>query len=180
MIFNMMYGTSVTPPPPETWDFEVYDHAFTESTLDDIQTNINPFSSDNINRNWEMIINASTAQTTENGSTIGVIYYTGDENTRYCVELGIRPSGIYLYRRGNLEGLHDRVFPCNPIDQDIRVVKTNNAIGIYCGEVLINAFLMTTNTPTTANTILIGRWYGGSGTYHFIGYLNYFKFRFTS
>ena len=179
MIFNMVYSGN-TPTPEPTWDYTIEGHTFTESTLDDIDTGINPFSSTNIGRNWEMIINANTEYSSENLSTIGVIYYNDAETTRYSLELGIRPTGLYIYRRGNLEGPHDKVFACDPIDKDVRLVKTGTTIGIYCEDTLIDALLMTTTTPTTANTILLGRWYGGSGTYHFSGYMNYFKFRFTS
>ena len=165
----------------EKWDYTVYNHLFRgDDRTKHIYTGIQPFSSENIERDWEMIINANTIETTESSSTIGIISCT-DTSTliHYNLEIGIRPAGLYVYVRGKLSGPTDTVLSCSPIDKDVKLVKTNDDINLYVDDVLLASYSMT-DTRASSDEICLGRWYGGRGSYYFSGFMNYFKFKFTS
>jgi len=176
----------------DTWDYELYDYVNDAEDGGEIDTSpalrvqpedaILPFSEENINRNWEFLINAYTENTRESWTTIGIsIYQELGQGNEYYVQLGIRPSGLYMYRRGYITGTHDQVFPCDPINKDVRVVKDNSTdIKFYVEDELINTFKLSKTTPSTRNKVYSAWWYGGYGEHIFGGRINYFKFRFTS
>lgn len=192
-IVDAVYGNSYTPliqkiykgdelifERSDGWDYSLYNIDFDGETAS-YYTDINPFSEENINRNWEMIINAETTQTTENQTTIGVIgQNNAGSGNRYYIQVGLRPTGLYLFHRGYLSGTHDEVFSCDIINKEIHIIKTDTSIEFFVDNILINTFTITDMTGSTRQKIEVGYWYGGVGTAYFNGHLNYFKFRYTS
>lgn len=161
------------------WDYELSNIDFDGQTAS-YSTDINPFLQENINRNWEMIISGETEYTTENQTTVGVIgQNNAGSGNKYYIQVGIRPTGLYLFRRGYLSGTHDTVFPCDIINKEIHIVKTDTSIEFFVDNVLINTFTITSMTGSDSQKIEVGYWYGGRGTAYFNGHLNYFKFRFN-
>lgn len=175
----VLTGTiSFVAPSPITWDYELSNIELDGQTA--TSTNINPFSAENITRNWEMLINAETQETALNGTTIGIF---GQDNAgsgnQYYIQLILDPDGLYPYYRGKLSGTA-HVFPCVIMNKDIHIVKNNTEIAFYVDGVLMTTCSITDTTGSTRQKLEVGYWYGGVGTYYFKGHLNYFKFRFTS
>lgn len=203
-IVDAVYGDSYTPLIQKIykndelifersmWDYELYDYvddtkdggSISTSHASSVQPEVDilPFSEENINRNWEFLINAYTENTREQWTTIGIIGQKNDGvGNSYYVQLGIRPSGLYMFHRGYITGTHDQVFPCDPINKDVRVVKDNSTdIKFYVEDELINTFILSKTDPSTKNKVESAWWYGGRGDNIFGGRINYFKFRFTS
>lgn len=173
---------------PSEWDYELYNYDCDGTLATWIRDDsFEIFNDTNSPKDWEMVISGNTTKTAENGTTIGAIGINPNtqSGSRNCfIEVGLRPTGLYLYRTGNLSGTHNQVFPCTVMDKEIKIVKTNQTIDFYVEGVLINTFTITralNNMEVGDRAILhIGGWKGTGGTYYFDGHINYFKFKYTS
>lgn len=167
-----------------SWDYilENADFDGTDNTL--IYVPINIFSPENIVRDWEFFINGSTIYSAENQTTFGIIGADGGSppGTVYYVEVGMRPTGLYLYRYGDINGTNDKVWTCDCMNKDIHIVKTGLNIEFYVDDALIHTFVLKNYTGNSSSMIkiMVGGWWRGAGHQYFNGHLNYYKFRFTS
>lgn len=195
-IIDVMYGNSYFPLieriykgselifQRNTWDYILENADFDGTAGDLIHVPINVFSPENIVRNWEFFISGSTTYSTERESTIGIIGVerSSPGGTVYYIEMGLRPTGLYLYRYGDITGTNDKVWPCDCMNKDIHIVKTGLNIEFYVDNVLIHTFVLKNYTGNNSSNIkiMVGGWWRGMGRYYFNGHLNYYKFRFTS
>ena len=173
-----------TSEPQIQWLLNIENYVCDGTATTWARTGIPIFSSENINRDWEFLIKATPDDptvTAENKTTIGIIGRAASDTSgsAYYIEVGVRPTGVYLFHGGSVSGTHNQVFACDST-KPIRVVKSGTAINFYVDDVLINTFTMTNTTGGTYSEIEFGGWYRGSGYYYFKGTIDYFRFRFTS
>lgn len=166
------------------WDIEVENYVCDGTSNTWVRTGEKIFSPANINRNWEFLIKATPddpLMTAEDGTTFGITGRSAGSNSgsSYNIEIGIRPTGIYLYRNGGLSGSNNRVFACDST-QPIRVIKSGTTIDFYVGGVLVNTFTLTNTSGGTYSEIQYGGWSRGVGYYYFKGTIDYFKFKWNS
>lgn len=166
------------------WDMEIENYVCDGTSATWVRTGEKIFSPENINRDWEFLIKATPDDptvTSERSTTIGITGRAASDTSgsSYYIEVGIKPTGVYLFRGGSLSGTHDRVFTCDST-KPIRVVKTGTTISFYVDDVLINTFTMTNTTGGTYSEIQYGGWSRGSGYYYFKGTIDYFKFKWNS
>lgn len=163
-------------PSPITWDYELSNVDFdgTANTL--IFTGINPFSVANINRDFEILLNAETTQTAENKTDIG-LFYRHSTTAAYNLELGIKPTQTYIDRYRNIGG-SEQTINVGSSGQDVKISKIADTIYIYVNNTEIwRGGVSGSGSDAQEMTV------GGvkmSGSYYFLGHLNYFKFRFTT
>lgn len=152
---------------------------------------INPFSSENIHRNFTMLINVNTQQSTASGNDIGVIGKIAN-NRNYAIEIGLGSNGIYYDRYGlNVSTGYntDRTQSCDIQNKDILIQRkydaSENKYIITCdvdgytpstgNDHVFSYYNNPSDNPYDTQAISIGG--VGMGSWHyFTGHLNYFKF----
>jgi len=170
---------SFTVPTPITWDYELSNVDFDGTASSRVYTGINPFSTANIGRNFEIILNAETTQTAENKTDIGVFSRYNTQTPHYNLELGIRPSQTYIDRHGAISG-SETTSNVGSSGKDVTIVKSGTGITIsVAGTTVWSGTISNTTGNDSSQEMTVGGVTMGS-TYHFLGHLNYFKFRFTS
>jgi len=161
---------------PITWDYELSNVDF-DGTANTIRfTGINPFSTTNISRNFEILLNAETTETAENKTDIG-LFYRYSTSATYNLELGIKPTQTYIDRYKNISG-SEQTINVGSSGQEVKVSKIADTLYIYVNNTEIWRARIN-GSGSDAQEMTIGGVKMGS-SYYFLGHLNYFKFRFTS
>lgn len=162
-----------------SWDFVLENVDFDGKESSRVKTDINPFSSQNINRNWEILLNAETVATTESRTDIGIFSVTNGRPTpHYNLELGVCPGRTYIDVHGAINGPETAPYITSS-GKDVHVIKQGSTLTISVEQELIWTGTLTDMTGGDAQRLHVGGCTMGS-TYHFLGHLNYFKFRYTS
>ena len=148
MIKDMLFGDSYDPliirayqgdtliyerSSPTTWDFEVQNVDFVDTKTDKTQlkiSDINPFSPENIGRDFEIVLKGSSTLSAENGSTIGIFSRTGTgTGSSYCnIELALNVGNpgklrIWVTTIQGSSYTHDSTGN----DKEIKIIKTHNS-----------------------------------------------------
>lgn len=163
-------------PSPITWDYELSNVNFDGTANTMIFTGINPFSTANISRNFEILLNAETTETAENKTDIG-LFYRYSTTATYNLELGIKPTQTYIDRYRNISG-SEQTINVGSSGQEVKISKIADTLYIYINNVEIWRASIN-GSGSDAQEMTVGGVKMGS-TYYFLGHLNYFKFRFTS
>lgn len=168
------------------WDMEIENYVCDGTSATWVRTGEKIFSPENINRDWEFLIKATPDDPTSTSNynmaigVIGRVEDTGSARGRtYYLEIILRPTGLLLYRAGDISGDHNTIFPCD-ITQEIRVVKNGTSIMVYSAETLLQTFTLTNTTGGTYSEIQYGGWTRGSAKHYFDGTIDYFKFKWNS
>jgi len=193
MIKDMLFGESYNPlivkayqgdtlifeRETEHWDYELSNIDFGGTAADRIYTGINPFSTTNINKDWDIILKAETDQTAENKTDIGLFSRYNTATPHYNLELGIRPAATYIDVHGHLRG-KETTYPLGSSGKEVQIFKRGIEISIYVDKTLIWVGALSNATGSDeSQEMTVGGCTMGS-TYHFLGHLHYFKFRWTT
>lgn len=208
MIKDMLFGDSYNPlivrayqgdtliyerSSPTTWDFEVQNVDFVDTKSDKTQlkiSDINPFSPENISRDFEIILKGTSTLTAENGTTIGIFSRTGSGTGGgpYDIELALNIGNpgklkIWVTSLSGSTYTHDSTGN----NKEIKIIKTHSSednkyyFTTYVEDVAISQVYSLSDGATggTRQEMMVGGCQMGS-FYGFTGHLDYFKFRFTS
>lgn len=208
MIKDMLFGDSYNPlivrayqgdtliyerSSPTTWDFEVQNVDFVDTKSDKSQlkiSDINPFSPENMGRDFEIILKGTSTLTAENGSTIGIFSRdsSGTGNGPYNIELTLNVGNpgklkIWVTTLGGSTYTHNSTGN----DKEIKIIKTYSSedhkyyFTTYVEDVAISqVFSLPDSAAGGTKQQMIAGGCQMSSFYGFTGHLDYFKFRFTS
>lgn len=154
-------------PPPITYDYYIENVNLANNNY--IDTQISIFSSENVNRDWQIDFKMSTSASGEKP------YIGTSERTGNTIELYLDNSGTHLY-------MEEGSFPDSKLassieDKDVTITMIGNAITIKADDDIV--IQKTTSRNTGRNTLLIGKYVGGS-TYYYNGYCDYFGFKWLT
>ena len=160
-------GPGPGPTPPTSYDYYIENVNLANNNY--IDTQIPIFSSENISRDWQIDFKMSTSASGEKP------YIGTSERSGKTIELYLDNNGTHLY-------MEEGGFPDSPLaatieDKDVTITMISNVITIKADDDIV--IQKTTNSTTGNNTLLIGRYVGGS-TYHYNGYCDYFGFKWLT
>lgn len=162
-------GPGPGPTPPASYDYYIENVNLANDNY--IDTQIPIFSADNISRDWQIDFKMHTS-----ASGLGDKPYIGtSQRSGKTIELYLDKYGTHLY-------IEEGGFPDSPLaapieDKNVTITMINSVITIKAnGDIVIQK---TVNQNTGSNTLLIGKYVGGS-TYHYNGYCDYFGFKWLT
>ena len=160
-------GPGPGPTPPTSYDYYIENVNLANNNY--IDTQIPIFSSDNINRDWQIDFKMHTSASGEKP------YIGTSQRSGKTIELYLDNSGTHLY-------MEEGGFPDSPLassieDKDVTITMISNVITIKADDDIV--IQKTTNQNTGSNTLLIGKYVGGN-EYHYNGYCDYFGFKWLT
>lgn len=163
-------GPGPGPTPPSSYDYYIENVNLANNNY--IDTQISIFSSENVNRDWQIDFKMHTSASSGERPYIGTSQRSGK-----TLELYLDNSGTYLWMESS--GFPDYLPLASSIeDKDVTITMINNVITIKAdGDIVIQHIV--TGQTTGSNTLLIGKYVGGN-SYYYKGYCDYFGFKWLT